>query len=486
MDSVNFHNASFQLPADFENAVFARQAYFSQANFQNKTSFQGTEFRKRAKFSAAHFAGAANFQDVRFTEQAEFSSAKFVSEADFEHACFNGRADFKATAFLSRAEFGHVIFEEMADFTGAAFTSSVGISRSKFDGPADFSNATFGTETSFNGSTFGDEARFSGTTFHGEANFRSSHFLQYVSFADSKFSGLAWFNMARFNRRLDFARVTFEMPVFFESISWPDIATDWHRAFLQTRFRDTCSFSGSGFRSFAAFDGARFGGDLRVDDVGESVAGRAYAKERKAVIQCAKTDRTPSLATLEQESENEARDRLIGELERGCRVLKHAMSQASDRSREQLLYKFELLSRRSKTSVGCFEKLASDIYGWVSDYGASIERPLVWLLLTFILCAVGYFAWALGSGIVGTDSSHVDFVVAQWQAAEFSLSNVFKPFSSLAESSTTPKSLADLLLSHKKPGLSFAVRLVATLQSFISIVLLFLSGIALRRRFQIS
>ena len=82
--------------------------------------------------------------------------------------------------------------------------------------------------------------------------------------------------------------------------TWPDTATDWHAAFDQVVFRDVASFRGSGFRSFAAVDGASFGGGLQLDDTDEKTANQTFKTELAAALPQGKETGEDRLRQLER------------------------------------------------------------------------------------------------------------------------------------------------------------------------------------------
>jgi hypothetical protein len=92
----------------------------------------------------------------------------------------------------------------------------------------------------------------------------------------------------------------------------------------------------------------------------------------------------------------------------------------------------------------------------------------------------------LGIGVHFGDSS-LRSIQTLWDAFDLSLSRVFQPLTSWSASNLQDNALGLELIGQKDRGLiAFFVRFLGALQSLISIILLFLSGLALRRRFQIN
>ena len=187
------------------------------------------------------------------------------------------------------------------------------------------------------------------------------------------------------------------------------------------------------------------------------------------------------------------------QIERGCRVLKQEMAKQTNKTREHLLFKFELLARRGQLGLISGERYASYAYEWVADFGAAILRPVLATVLLMIVFAGSF--WCLGVSV----GYRAPVATALWEAADLSLSSTFRPFQavedqagkelgtqqgltdnqSCLDSEDESPSLAYCLQNHS-PGLRFGVRTLAVVQSLFAIVFLFLFALAVRRRFQIS
>jgi hypothetical protein len=100
-----------------------------------------------------------------------------------------------------------------------------------------------------------------------------------------------------------------------------------------------------------------------------------------------------------------------------------------------------------------------------------------------------YWGWgAVLDRLYPTQAIGSSPVTDAWAALGFAWTNVFQPFSALANNigATGNMSWLTTFLGDFGPGWGFAVRAVATLQSIASLVLIFVSGLAVRRRFQIN
>jgi hypothetical protein len=140
----------------------------------------------------------------------------------------------------------------------------------------------------------------------------------------------------------------------------------------------------------------------------------------------------------------------------------------------QQFYRFELLARRAQRDTPAWEKLFSLLYGAASNYGASMARPFGALFVLVGLFALYYHLRAYGLSL----SWPPDW--AQTVASlEFSASRVF-PFGAFEDVS---KNWIGMFTS----GLfRLEMRILGSVQSALALALVFLFGLAVRRRFQIS
>ncbi|MFZ4121653.1 MAG: hypothetical protein ACOYKM_08315 [Caulobacterales bacterium] len=141
----------------------------------------------------------------------------------------------------------------------------------------------------------------------------------------------------------------------------------------------------------------------------------------------------------------------------------------------QAQHRFELQARRKQRSLPPGEALFSDLYATASDYGASMLRPFIALGLVIFLFGVIYAVMHNPFGVIPT-LSQVE------SAMTFSASRVF-PFGTYEDVSK------DWITAFENTsgGLAtFGLRVLATVQSVFAILLSFLFGLAVRRRFQIS
>jgi hypothetical protein len=147
-----------------------------------------------------------------------------------------------------------------------------------------------------------------------------------------------------------------------------------------------------------------------------------------------------------------------------------------------MFYRFELMARRAGLPWYATEKWVSYFYEATSNFGHSILRPWFWLIVSILFFGLIYriIGLSFNVAIVGDNSGYAE-------AFELSFARAFQPLSFWSDSLVGGNLLGQQLVVNPASKWSAVVMyILGTLQSLISIILLFLSGLALRRRFQIN
>jgi hypothetical protein len=420
----------------------------SGAAFTGEASFWGVQFTGEARFFFTQFAGAASFDYAQFTGGAGFVRAQFTGDARFSDARFAGAAVFVDAQFTDKAWFDDAQFAGEALFWGAQFT-----------GKASFSGAQFAGDTKFNNAQFAGEALFRGAQFAGDTKFNNAQFAGEALFRGAQFAG----------------------PSYFEEVKFAPQLAYFGNAFTGTRFKDVADFTGAGTHWIAAFNGVIFEQPVRVPRPSERYANREFEEfvlkaVDAAVAADAKDDTKKAVDAL--------RTARLQQIEGGCRALKNALGRDRDEILEQRYYRFQLIARRKQTGVPWTEKLFSLLYDWTSRYGASIGRPFAALLFLVLMFAVGFFAAKYGIVQIAQRLAEGDASRLYKDAAEaltFSASRVF-PFGAFEDVSA--KWISEF--NPDAPLATLAVRVFASVESGIALALVFVFGLAVRRKFQIS
>lgn len=151
--------------------------------------------------------------------------------------------------------------------------------------------------------------------------------------------------------------------------------------------------------------------------------------------------------------------------ESAYRTLRHETEQSRYRSQEGVFFTLEQRCRRQRGDISGLERTFSALYDWVSQYGQSLGRPVVWLVgLTALFAGLyAYFDNPYQGRMALADGP------ALTRALDFSFQQVFQPFRIWAAA---------------EPGPGLAVKLIASVQSLCSFGLLACFAIAVRWRFR--
>jgi hypothetical protein len=254
----------------------------------------------------------------------------------------------------------------------------------------------------------------------------------------------------------------------------------------------------------SAFDGLHLesGASLVLDDPGYKKMTEAFSTEL-AEIGTKSTKESTGIDTLGRPDAV-----FYSSLASGCRFLKKYFDSIGDKDLFQRFARFELEARMKSDEIGWLEKRVFAGYRLFSDFGASIVRPFAWLA-----CSVPIFAtlyWIIGAVWLNPISSQTkpigepypiqtisevshrffkgDFSEIDTRpmlgAASFSFHRTF-PFGAWdVKAEDKDNNMRKLLLGDGEGGANFTVRVLATIQSIFSIAMIFLSGLAIRRRFK--
>ncbi|HOY77739.1 MAG TPA: pentapeptide repeat-containing protein [Hyphomonadaceae bacterium] len=475
-------------------------------------------------------------QNVDIEKSAIGRHSRFI-EANFRGAYLGSRATYEGPVTFDDSLFEGWVnldgskFSGSTSFRGCVFRASMHAGRSRFSELVDFQNSHFFGDASL-GSEFLKNAQFFGCVFHSGANLFHANFSGIATFDGAVFSGLASFRHVMFEKLscddvqmkggLDMFGSTItgefsmrDASVFdfarFQNVQLPPLPSGFSSAFRGTIFASIVDFTGVGVRHIAAFDKAILQSKILLDDVDEVdavddfkrvILPRAKALAGKTHEEAiAELNRRRDHKIIDSEGrkslDQAGLDRGLRELEGGCRAVKLAMGRDRNELLEQRFYRFQLMARVQQAATPKAEKMSSLIYATFSDYGASIWRPLIILLSSTFVMGVVFWIWTkvisprrLNLCFTG-DGCKLDRDLLD--AITFAATNFFKPLWVWGEKSFVDGSALitrDAIIStfgaEGEEGSLLLLRLVSTFQSFSGIVLLFLFGLSVRRRFQIS
>ncbi|HCO92084.1 MAG TPA: hypothetical protein DIT40_14030, partial [Alphaproteobacteria bacterium] len=160
-------------------------------------------------------------------------------------------------------------------------------------------------------------------------------------------------------------------------------------------------------------------------------------------------------------------------LERAYRTLKLAMEELRARNEEARFFALEMECHRQQEDVPRLERAFASLYKLTSNYGRSINRPVVCLVVSLVVFVAIY--WIIGC--LTNPSLDQEQGQFPYDLAVLTLEQLVKPFSVWTRSSSS----AQLPLVENNPLL---LPILASLQSLFNLSLLAVFLLALRRRFK--
>ncbi|HVQ08657.1 MAG TPA: pentapeptide repeat-containing protein [Allosphingosinicella sp.] len=449
------------------------------ATFLGDFSLVGMNFGK-LEARRAKFLKKCWVERCRFTEHFDFGNASVADWCEFRACEFRKGASFrrcviKAARWNSCSTVGGISLEN-AHITASLWTSQSNIAN--FDAHQLTCVGDFTLDRGVGTKWLRlNEARLSGkVSFHTPPTLETFEAVKTQFLGEADFPGLqatsAILSGAVFNGRTSFAGATFSGPVKFDDVTWPNDAAHYASAFRECRFTDASDFSTARFNVIAAFHEAHFARPPLIH-LAEGKAGQLCLRQM--------IDQANAAARAGDHHgpiDKELLERHFGALEGGARVLKQAMEARRARGLEQRLYRYELIARRHRPSVGPWERSISWLFGLSSNYGDSSLRPLAILLGMTIAFGVAYALWA------SLVEETLNLSLIQ-QGLTFSGRSVFRPFDVWNSAKGSRDAVEAALLWNSGPGWGLVARVVSSTQSFLSLILTFLVALSLKRRFQL-
>jgi hypothetical protein len=316
----------------------------------------------------------------------------------------------------------------------------------------------------FSYSKFHNYVDISGGVFEGEFKSVNTHFLgDFRAGPDRRMDGSEV--PTRFKGPLDFYGSQFDAAVSFDDCEMPT-EKSYRHGFKMAKFSSHVAWSRNALHAISMWANARVDGSVVLPHADTVTAQRTFARRALDDAKAAGTDALIALGD-------------------GAQTLKKALLDNGDFLRAQALHKLELQAKMLLGSTPRSERVAAYLYGALSDWGLSWHRPLLWLGAGAILFA-GIYNWlillALG-GQFGPVTVGFGLPVHSAIAAgiELSMSNAMGPIKYLIGNDGPPGLDAVEVPFLVRLGLGF----LSILQQIGSLALLFLSALALRRRFQI-
>jgi uncharacterized protein YjbI with pentapeptide repeats len=425
-----------------------------------------------------------DFRGFNFGDEADFNGRTFnreVGPVRFDGAIFGARTCFDSAVFLDGASFAGAVFGDDTSFMRARFV------RSKVPGTrptpwVDFEGAKFGhrarlhlvpewpasgtvTQTiNFDRVEVGDDARISFTEgLTVDIHFQSASFGKAVGFGIGFRAASAHFPHAVFGDKASFSEVNFQRADFTSAKFLGD-------SFFKRGETGVITFRGVTFAGSADFSNRQF--------------------NARTIFSDARFQRAPLFhnAKLHQDTEFDdesfpASAEGTGEASRAYRTLKLAMSETQAGREELFFFRQEMREDRAILwrSKSVLKKLRAGLfgaYGLLSDYGLSVGRPSVALLLLWLGGAAAFAAFSTSAAPWMPGRAFDAAQTVQWLT--FSAVNSL-PLGGMDE---TSKNLYPILFGRHPVIISQWLGSLMVLQKILALLFLFLIGLALRNHFK--
>lgn len=283
-----------------------------------------------------------------------------------------------------------------------------------------------------------------------------------IELISSKFSEDVEFIETDIHENLDLIRCDFEQRVTFADVKWPEVG--YLIASLSgSRFRGLLTFASASPPPIQVFREATFEGGLALGRYTTVQWREMLAKELEA------WERPHAeLADKLSHSQN---------IENAARNIRRNAEGESDTHAEHFWHRSELVARRAREDIGLLESIFSDLYSLVADYGLSISRPFISIFVLTIMSSLLY--WSLGSDKLFSGT-------LDWRSLEEALGFSMSRTLPIGAFGADQNSWRQELLGDGGTAGSIIVRTIATLQSLVSAVFIYLGVMAIRRKFKIN
>jgi len=364
-----------------------------------------------------------DFEGAIFSEDANFCKATFSGDPTFYKAIFSGDAIFYKATFSGGAIFNKATFSEDAYFGEATFSGIVDFRGATFSGDAIFYKATFSEDATFYKAIFSEDAYFGEATFSGIVNFPGATFSGDAYFERATFSGDAHFQWAKFKSSPIFRGINSKSLLNFSNVK----ATN----------------------AVPIFEGI----DYKVPPI---IDGLSLPKPKN--------------------------NKLTSDID-FYRQLKMIAIAGANHEKEVEFFGYETQCKLYLDHTPWPSKALIGSYLFFSDFGQSILRPILSLFFVFLVaCSSTHITVESGRGPIACENAKNTGAFESKSDAAWSQSIDFiLPI--LKADRGTLRQRNQCLYGHD--GVPRINRLINGAQQIVSLVFLFLAGLAIRNRFKI-
>ena len=427
------------------------------------------------------------FIGYSFPEGFRFPTSGF-QDADFAHSHFHGNADFQESVLNGQTDFSIATFHQGAHFNFADFKGSVNFTGAQFSGQAWFKGVTLGGHISLVSTHFKDEFWFTeisnvvadvvGTIFEKEAHLHNTDFAK-GSFIETQFRDRATFGYFKhLSNKIDLEQVSLSPDVvFFEGVDMKNVLfreanlekASFNQCYNldQAKFYD-CNWNTESGRRHVLYDEL----ELR----GEVIPWEEMAKREIRIRESESPTNTASDSAEDAQSTESHLEGKYAVVEEACRALKKHFEDRRNFLVAGDFHEGEMEMRRlAKGNWGRNLLSVEAVYWGLSRYGQRWLRPFAWLLGLVLLAAAVYAATGLR---LSGNGHELRWNFDQELSSELILDWLYVYAHSLLYS----VSVTALMRGVFATPTHLLGLLVQTVEFILGPMLLFLIGVAIRRR----
>ncbi|WP_254440518.1 pentapeptide repeat-containing protein [Ruegeria arenilitoris] len=427
------------------------QINLTDIRFDNIFSCEGFGFRSTMAIANCEFQKTVDFSKTIFVEDASFSHSSFLGEFRVDGSYLRKRLKVQNTDFEAETSMSNCRCVSSVSFDRTTFSDGLYAGASEFSGFVRLDHCKINESTDFAGSKFARGADFGGciltaATFQSaeftmNANFLATVFTRGAVFGDTKFRGLAAFSGAIFSNGAVFSGASFERHSYFTGSSF---------SVSKAMYQDEVTFQDCTFLAPVSFKLAEFN-NCYPTLTGVSLPDTAsFSADDK--LWPNSTDQTPE------------------EIIETCATIRHCCARQSLPDEEHFFFRREMAA---KSQTGHWlHRLPYSIFKVVSDYGFSVARPTLWIVAIWVLGVAAF--WGFFAGCCAVQPS-TDITRPFGTAVGLSFSNLFPVFG-FRRVYFSEGFMVDLPAS---------LIFFSSLQTVLSLPLLFCLGLGLRQRFRL-
>lgn len=339
--------------------------------------------------------------------------------------------DFREVRFNPHFAAGQLVFPAKVDF-----------SSSRFSEMANFENVFFAKDIIFSSARFAGQSKFDSALFKAKVFYENTYFRQRAVFSNGNFAQPVYFNGAEFAGGVDFEDAIFTHDAVFTSTTFEQSAN-----FKNVQFRAGAWFNLGSFKRELTFEKARF------SKMVPEFSGREFYDI--------------STFTTEKSYWPKVTPDKAAQFKSYYSVLARAMSNLQKPDDEQFFRRQEL---RCRAHFGnWFDQVFLRFYGAISDFGYSIGRPAILLMLNILAGACVY--------ALETEPKSETF----WDCVLYVVENLGPSFSSVFAFLGFLRRFHEDFFSEKP----WWIETVSGTQTILGVFTLFFLGLALRNRFRL-